>query len=152
MPVGVVQVINDTSRTLNYHNTETGKKISVPPKVTKLQEDGLIPSSDYYDDTVPFQSSGHIKISLDNAPGVEISDKDWRLSFRNAVNEDPKVSLSLNFDNGDKFMLYVGEVWKERPVLFVFKFEDKCKADGGHIAVNLARQHKAIGVAAWDIV
>jgi len=117
MPVGIVQVMNNTSQTLNYENLESGHLITVPAKTQQYENDeGWIPSSNFYDDGVPFYGSSHIRIWLgdqgaDNSPKAQISDDNWKFHiigpapFTSEQFEGTYGSLS----NGGQYIMRVDE-------------------------------------------
>jgi hypothetical protein len=153
MPIGIVQVMNNTSRTLHYHNLESCHTIHINPKTQQNGNDGSwIPSSNFYDDTVPFSSSNHIRIWFDKPDAVvKISDDNWRFRLVGPV---PYPSESVedwygSMSNGDKFILRMDEVQSGKTMncgLTILKYEDKYKVTGGSIASQLI-QHAVPVVA-----
>ena len=78
MGVGIVEVLNNTSYTLHYHNTETGHKFDVERKTSQHENEGRIPSSNFQDDMLPWYSTGKsVAISLGSSSPAKISDDDW---------------------------------------------------------------------------
>ncbi|KDR68276.1 hypothetical protein GALMADRAFT_215940 [Galerina marginata CBS 339.88] len=87
MPVAIVRVVNNTSRTVNYQNTRTGYNVTVPPR-PRHWDGNRFPSSNFSNDTTPFRGTGRVEVWLSDTsdatkkgPTVEISDHNWRFSF-----------------------------------------------------------------------
>ncbi|KIJ59622.1 hypothetical protein HYDPIDRAFT_170696 [Hydnomerulius pinastri MD-312] len=151
MPVGIVQVMNNTSRTLHYHNLESGHNININPKTQQYENDGWIPSSNFHDDRVPFRSSNHIKVWLDNGPAVEISDDNWKFCIVGPVNYSSETAVYRcgSLDHGGKYILRLDGVDDGKTKncgLTFLKYEDKYQVTAGHIASQLI-QHAAPLVA-----
>lgn len=116
MPVRIVQVTNNTNHTLHYHNNETGHNILISPKT----EDGMIPTSDYHDDTVPFSDKNNIIVKLDDGLAVEISDHNGELRVVGPINgtgerEDTKFDT---LEDGGQYVLRVDEGGEEKTCYF----------------------------------
>ncbi|KAJ4480215.1 hypothetical protein J3R30DRAFT_3470360 [Lentinula aciculospora] len=62
MPIGIIQVMNNTSRTLHYRNLESGHTITIKPKTEQYENHGWIPTSIFHDDTVPYYGSNKIEL------------------------------------------------------------------------------------------
>ncbi|KDR77668.1 hypothetical protein GALMADRAFT_209946 [Galerina marginata CBS 339.88] len=84
MPVGIVEVVNNTNGVLHYQNTESGYSFTVNPKTHIASDsDGWIPKSVFHDDTVPYDSSGKfINIWIGDGPKLQITDSDWQFLVR----------------------------------------------------------------------
>ncbi|KIL58325.1 hypothetical protein M378DRAFT_333223 [Amanita muscaria Koide BX008] len=148
MTVSIVQVMNNTSRTLHYHNLKNGKKIDIGPKTQQFENNAWIPSSNFYDDEVPSYSSGHsINVWLENGPTLEITDDKWRfrivgpVAYTNERAEDWYGTLT----SGGQYILRVDEVDDGRSKncgLSFLTYEDKYRVTAGYIASQLI-QHAA---------
>lgn len=151
MPVGIVQVMNNTSRTVHYHNLESGHKIDIKPKTYQYENNGWIPSSNFYDDTIPFSSSSRIEVKLDNGPIVDISDHDWKFRMVGPVDGTGERAEAEygSLKNGGQYILRLDEVDDGRVKRCAFSFleyEDKYKVTAGYVAAQLI-QHAAPVVA-----
>ncbi|KAM6503847.1 hypothetical protein JOM56_000790 [Amanita muscaria] len=148
MTVSIVQVMNNTSRTLHYRNLKTGQQIDINPKTQQFENDGWIPSSDFHDDEVPSRSSiWHINVWLNNGPTVEITDEKWQfrivgpVAYTNERAEDWYGTLT----SGGQYILRVDEIDDGRSKncgLSFLKYEDKYRVTAGYIASQLI-QHAA---------
>src|SRR6188768_1105089 len=139
MPVGIVQVMNNTSRTLHYENLESGHKIDIDPRTYQYDHNGWIPSSRFHDDTVPFRGSNHINVWLNNGPKVEISDNSWKFCLVGPVsyaNERAESSYG-SLVNGGQYILRLDEIndgWTTNCGFTFLKYEDKYKVTGKYVA------------------
>jgi len=149
MVVYIVQVMNNMSRTLHYHNLESGKEISLKPKTQKYENNGWIPSSKYSEDAIPFRHSNHINVLPKNGyksgPIVEISDDDWKFRIVGPVsytNERAEVRYG-DLGRNDKYILRLDEVHDGKITnvgLTFHKYEDKYKVTADYIATQLIQQ------------
>ena len=151
MPVGIVQVMNNTSRTLHYNNLESGRKIDIPPKSQQHESNGWIPSSNFYDDRVPWRSSNHINVWLDNGPMVEISDDNWQFSIVGPVPHTGERAEARygSLSNGGKYILRLDNVdhGAANHCSFTFlAYDDKYRVGAGYIASQVI-QHAVPVVA-----
>ncbi|KAF8957608.1 hypothetical protein BDZ97DRAFT_1762864 [Flammula alnicola] len=145
MPVAIVQVVNNTSRTVNYQNTRTGYKISVPPRPTQWNPNWL-PSSSFSNDTTPFRGTGRVEVWLsepgDNTkkgPTVEISDHNWQFSMVGPVSySQPQTRVESwhgNLSNGGQYILRLDEAYDGRTrCAFTFlRYRNWLKFESGYI-------------------
>lgn len=151
MPVGIVQVMNNTSRTVHYHNLQTGHKIDIIPKTDQYENNDWIPSSNFHDDTVPYTSTSHIEVKLDDGPVVDISDHNWKFHMVGPVDgtSEREEAEYGSLTNGGKYILRLDEVDDGRVKRCAFSFlqyEGKYKVTAGYIAAQLI-QHAAPVVA-----
>src|SRR4051812_24149117 len=90
MPVGIVQVMNNTSYMLYYNNLESGYTFHIPPKTQQYENDRLIPSSKFYDDTLPWYNSNrpdkHIEIKINDVI-AKISEKHAKFNIITPVDD-----------------------------------------------------------------
>lgn len=146
MPIGIVQVMNNTSRALHYKNNESGHKIDIDPKTDQYEDEGLIPSSNFYDDTVPYKSSDHIDVWLgDDGTKVKIADDNWRFYINGPVDYTSERSELWrgSLDNGGQYILRVDEVndgGYTYAAITIYKYEDKYNVSASYIALQLIQQ------------
>lgn len=149
MTVSIVQVMNNTSRTLNYNNLVTGYKFDIAPKTQQYENDGWIPSSNFHDDTVPAydysEPTSHIELKLDNGPRVDISEDDSRFRIVGPVDGTSERAEDWygSLESGGQYILRVDEVndgQAKRAGLSFLKYEDKYKVSAGYI-VSQVIQH-----------
>ncbi|TDL20799.1 hypothetical protein BD410DRAFT_899300 [Rickenella mellea] len=145
MVVYIVQVMNNTSRTLHYHNLESDKKIDIQPKTVRYENNGWIPCSKYYKDAVPYKATNHINVRLNNGPTAEISDDRWKFGIVGPVSytntrEEYRVG---DLKSGGQYMMRVDEIHdgRETNVGFTFyEYEDKYKVTATYITLQLIQQ------------
>lgn len=147
MPVGIVQVLNNTSHTLRYHNLESRWRFDLPPTPSDQPEGPMrskyIVSSAFHDDTVPFHNSNHISIWFDDTTDsrhtIEISDDNWRFRVAGIIaGQGTKIDAlpyGSSLTNGGQYMLKVDEYEARRGApkqcyLRFLKYEDWCKLEG----------------------
>ncbi|CAB4494533.1 hypothetical protein RhiirA5_356255 [Rhizophagus irregularis] len=154
MPVGIVQVMNNTGFKLYYNNIESGRTFEIDPKTQQYENYGWIPCSDFYDDTLPYASSGkHIKIQLNNYTPMKISDNNWKFKIVGPTGPSGEETEDWygSLRNGDKYIIRLDEVkdnYGSKFSIMAYEYEDKYKSTGGHIVSQII-QHAA---AAFGIV
>jgi len=112
MPVSIVQVMNNTTRTLHYYNRESGHGFDLDPKPEYYINDGLIPCSNYYDDQVPSQKSGQIAVKMGDGPNAQISDDNLQFCIAGFFICGGSWYAEDRFgplDNGGKYILRLDE-------------------------------------------
>ena len=143
MVVSIVEIANNTSRTVNYHNLESGYEVAIPPKTQQYENNDWVPSSDFKDDWVPYKDSSHIEVWLDNGPTVEISDDDYQFYMVGPTPGTSERSESWHAFDHDvgRFILRLDEVQNdngETDCGFTFlKYEDDDYVDAGYITSQL---------------
>jgi len=142
MPVGIVQVMNNTKYTLHYKNNESGHTIDLDPKSQDCCDNNTIPCSDFYDDTVPYKSSDHIDVWLDNGTKIEISDVGWQF-YLNGPAANTKVSEGDQYgslDNGGQYILRVDKVDDGKSInagITIYKYARRYKSSDGCVGATL---------------
>lgn len=112
MPVGIMQILNNTDTDITYHNRESGYKTFVKRKTNKYQAENLIPSSPAKDDTLPWydpeRDDKHIDIKV-GAREIRLSEHNANFLFSNA--KGAKVSLG-KLGNGVKYVVRFDDTWR----------------------------------------
>jgi len=127
MPVGIVLVVNNTTRALNYHNRESSLQFKVQGRTPQQEARGVLPISKYHDDRVPYPSSNHIDITFDSGNLVQISDKDGKFSVKGPVaftGETKAVSYGSIY-NAHKYILRVDEAGGKNCSFTFLKYSDE---------------------------
>ncbi|KDR84640.1 hypothetical protein GALMADRAFT_1341196 [Galerina marginata CBS 339.88] len=145
MPIGLVEVANNTAHTVHYKNQESGWEFSVQPKTAQYENNGWVPTSPFHNDTIPYKSSNRsIIVTIDNGHQVAITDDYYKI--RTIGNSRPE-QWTGSFDNGDKFVLRIDD---QNGINYSFiKYEDKLHTtDGGFIVFSVLQgAAKAVGAA-----
>jgi hypothetical protein len=142
MPVGIVQVMNNTNKTLHYKNNESGHTINLDPKSHDCCNNCTIPCSDFYDDTVPYKSSNHIDAWLDDGIKVEISDDDWKFYVCGpaAYSKESEGNRYGSLANGGKYILRVDKVddgKSQNAGITIYKYDAAYKSCDGCVGATL---------------
>lgn len=145
MTVYIVQVVNNTSRTVHYRNLETGHKVDIEPKTDQYENNDWIPSSNYHDDAVPHWKSSHIEVKLDDGPVVDLSDNNGKFRMVGPVEGTSERAASEygSQSRSGQYILKLDEVHDGlvKSCGFTFlEYEDKFKVTAGHVASQLIQQ------------
>ncbi|KAF2839163.1 hypothetical protein M501DRAFT_764739 [Patellaria atrata CBS 101060] len=148
MPVGIAQVVNNTSSTLYYHNTESGHNDTVYAKSRDQENNSYIPSSNTTDDTLPYASSGHyLKLTVGGYAPIKISDDDWKFKIVAPVDYGGGGGESEawygSLDNGSRYIIRVDEVkdeYNKYCSVTILKYQDRCEVTAGYIALQVIQQ------------
>ncbi|KDR77655.1 hypothetical protein GALMADRAFT_209935 [Galerina marginata CBS 339.88] len=162
MPVGIVEVINNTTGVLHYQNEESGYTF---PPINPLSHfsggvDAWLPKSTFHDDRVPFRSSGKfINVWINDGPKMQISDNDWHFSvigpFEHSVD---RVESRVGVDglcNGCQYILKVDQAGAKQAYFDFIKYERSKfqTTDAGQVISNtLLETTPTIGQALLDII
>lgn len=131
MPVGIVEVMNNTGSVLHYYNQQTGVKFDVQPTALTYGDHGYISTSPYQDDTVPLKGSNRkIIIQVDNnGPQFAVCDDWYKFSV---IGNGKSEAWTGSFSNGDQFVMRVDD----HDVKFV-KYDQGLRAnDAGYLLVG----------------
>lgn len=153
MTVYFALILNNTSKSLDYWNSDTGYRVTVKPKTDQYEnDDGWIPASNYHADRVPEQSSGKfIKIWYNGDDSdhrsTYITDDNWMFSFRGNFSEhgsgDRETKRHGSLKSTASYVLRVDEVDYEghkRAGYTVYEYEDRHGATPGYITVKLIQE------------
>jgi len=147
MVIAIVQVMNNTSKTLHYYNHETQRSLEVKQKTQQYEKRGWIPSSSFHHDQVPYRCSGfHIDIWLGDAgPRAEIQDDDWKFRIAGPVSYSRKkiVDRYGSLISDGHYILRVDEVrdGRVRNAAFTFlEYRHEFKSVDGHVASRTIQQ------------
>ena len=149
MTVEIVQVVNNTAYTLYYHNTESGHGDTVYAKSQDQENKNNIPSSNYYNDTLPYSSADNnkfLELTLDSYGPIKVQDDNWRFKVTAPVDyEKGNVEKSQygSLDDLGKYIIRVDTVqdgYNKYCSLTILKYEDKYKVTAGYIASQLIQQ------------
>ncbi|KAK3376523.1 hypothetical protein B0T24DRAFT_526644 [Lasiosphaeria ovina] len=146
MPVGIMQIPNNTKSTIHYHNLESGYQFALAAKTQKYEKDGWIPSSKTKDDMLPWydasRSDKHIEINVGHAQ-LKLSESDAQFYY----------SMYLGrLTNGGKYVVRFdggveAPVGKQDLALTIYNYEgDKLSTGSGYILATLLH-HTSANVA-----
>ncbi|KDR77659.1 hypothetical protein GALMADRAFT_138730 [Galerina marginata CBS 339.88] len=157
MPVGIVEVINNTTGLLHYQNLKSGYTFTLPPlSHAQADSDAWLPKSTFHDDTVPYKSSGkYINVWINNGPKVEISDDNWMFSLVVPTDNLDKAEKKVaSLSNGGQYILKVDQAaWKQGSVDFIkYEYSKFQATDAGFvISQTLLQSSPTIGQALLDL-
>ena len=152
MTIWLHQVINNTSHTLNYHNLETGLKVTVLPKMSHGENDeGWIPASKVHRDMVPHRNP-NLHIWFDNereSQRIDIADQDYKIRIVGRAEEDGwRVDEHYGrVEHDGEYILRLDEVVTEgrrKCAVSFLAYEEKCRSEGGYVRVKDIQRAKAI--------
>ncbi|KAE8390150.1 hypothetical protein ETB97_009053 [Aspergillus alliaceus] len=109
MPVGIMQVVNNTDLKVTYHNFESGYHVEVNPKVAPWGGgEEVLPSSKVKDDTVPWfdahNPKKHIQIQVGKAQ-YKLSERDGHFHLRYWDHDLELVRNLGELTNGGQYIL-----------------------------------------------
>lgn len=130
MPVGIVEVMNNTGGILHYTNQESGYKFDLNPTSKTYGDGGYISTSKYKDDTVPYKSSGRkIIVTIDGGRQFSLCDDYYKFSI---IGNSEAEKWTGSFGNGSRFVMKVDD----DDVKFV-PYDDGLRAnDAGYVAIG----------------
>ena len=144
MPVGIMQVLNNTSSTIRYHNYESGHKFELKAKTQQYENDGWIPSSDTKNDTLPWYDSNrndkHIEIKVGTAQ-LKLSERDAQFYYVYWVDHGDVEKYLGRLTNGARYVVRFDGVQEpdgSRGLsVSIYNYEDKLETTLGYVAASL---------------
>jgi len=140
MPVGIMQVLNDTSSPIDYHNRESDYKFTLKAKTQQQVTEGRIPSSDTRDDTLPWYDADHSEKHIEIKVGtvqLHLSERDSQF-YINAVNGDAMNIGRLT--NGGRYVVrfYVKTLnGSQELAVTIYNYDEKLKTGSGYVYASL---------------
>ena len=140
MTVKIIQVLNNTTENLHYHNHESGLSFDLNAKSGKYENNNWIPGSDYHNDEVPNKDSSYIKITIGNKAPIKISYYKWKLSVVDYPDGDTREGVERligELEGDEKLVLRVDwlKVSDIQAALTVLPVDDALhRTDAGYVA------------------
>jgi len=144
MPVGIMQVLNNTSTGLAYLNHESRHSFILGAATPQQETDRLVPSSITKDDTLPWYDAKndekHIQILVGNA-NIKLSERDAQFYFEYQF-EKSWTSKSLGaLSNGGQYVVKFDGALKrngsQELSVTIYHYDTKLSASGDPIPLEL---------------
>lgn len=155
MPVGIMQVLNNTTSTISYNNRESEYTFTLGAKAQQYENDGYIPSSDTKDDTLPWYDANRddkcIEIQVGTAL-LKLSERDAQFYVSYWVDQGGDASMSLgSLTNGGRYVVRFDGVkqpnGRHELSVTIYNYQDKLATGAGYIVASLL-YHISANVAA----
>lgn len=150
MPVGIMQVLNNTSSNIHYNNKESGHNFDLGAKTEQYENNGWIPSSGTKDDTLPWYDSGrddkHIEIKVGTAL-LKLSERDSQFYYIYSVDHGSAEKYLGSLTNGGQYVVRFDGVKEpsgnQELSVSIYYYQDKLKTGSGYVFASLLQNVSA---------
>ena len=160
MTIWLNQVVNNTGSTLDYHNLETGHKITILPKMSHGENDeGWIPASKVHRDLVPWGTPElHLWFDSEHeSQRIDIADHNCRIRIVGRAEENGR-RVDEHYGSvvhGGQYILRLDEVVSEgrrKCAVTFLAYEEKYRSEGGYVRVkDIQRANAIFALVMFDV-